>query len=121
MPNRSGCQHDPIINDLRMTLPFELEKIDDNFFMICDDGMMARWSNDGDGKGERPDLIILLKDEKPIWIEVGNYPKGKWDSVLTKVNLIQISHNKAVGLITKDPSEKTIVVLNQIRKCLNSF
>jgi hypothetical protein len=121
MPNRNGTQHDPIIDDLRMTLPIELEKIDDDFYFIGDEGMMAGWADDGNCKGERPDLIILLKDEKPIWIEVGTYPKGKWDCVLNKVTLIQISHNKAVGLITKDPSEKTILVLNAIRKCLNTF
>jgi hypothetical protein len=121
MPNRSGSQHDPIINELRMKLPLDLIKIDDDFKFICDDGMMAGMANAGNCKGERPDIIIFLKKEKPTWIEVGVYPKGKWDSVLNEINLIQISHNKAVGLITKNPSEIIIILLNSIRKCLNTF
>jgi len=121
MPNRNGTQHDPIIDDLRRVLPLELKKIDDEFFFICDEGHMARICNDGNGKGERPDIIIQMDGEKTILIEVGTYPKGKWNLVLNEITLIQISHNKAVGLITKDPSEKTILVLNAIRKCLNTY
>jgi hypothetical protein len=121
MPNRSGSQHDPIIDELRATLPLELGKIDDDFFFICDDGEMARRCNNGNGKGERPDLIIQFEKEFMILIEVGVYPKGKWDWAENCIHLIQISHNKAVGLISKNPTEKTILVVNAIRKCLNTF
>jgi len=121
MPNRNGTQHDPIIDDLRRALPLELEKIDDDFFFICDEGQMARICNEGNGKGERPDIIIQLPKELLILIEVGTYPKGKWDWAENQMHLIQISHNKGVGLLSSNPSEKTILVLNAIRKCLNTF
>lgn len=116
MPNRNGIQHEEIIDKLRFGLPFLLENKVDELLCIADEGLMALFCNSGNGKGERPDLIIQCNNERFL-IEVGDLNKSKWE--LSDVNLIHVSHNKAVGLIQGSRSETAKLVLESVRNSLD--
>jgi hypothetical protein len=118
MPNRNGIVHEEIIDKLRFNLPSLMESQFDNFLCIADEGLMAGFCNNGNQKGERPDLILLYGEEL-ILIEVGTINKCKWTDLENK--LIHISHNKAVGLINGKPTEDTFKILSAIRNLLEVY
>jgi hypothetical protein len=118
MPNRNGIKHEGIIDQLRFNLPSLMEGEFEDFLCVADEGLMAGLCNNGNKKGERPDLILYYAQEL-VLIEVGNIDKCKWIGL--ENNLIHISHDKAVGLINGTPTKNTLKVLNAIRNLLGVY
>jgi hypothetical protein len=118
MPNRNGIVHESIIDKLRFNLPSIMESQFDDFLCIADECLMAGFCNNGNQKGERPDLILVYGEELTL-IEVGTINNCKWIGLENK--LIHISHNKAVGLINGTPTEDTLKVLSAIRNLLQVY
>lgn len=120
MPNRNGIEHEEILDLLRFGLANTLAQDPDTNFYVCiaDEGMMASLLNEGNGKGERPDIIIC-RNETPMLIEVGSFYKGKWDNYDGAI--IQVSHKRAVGLIRGQIDQNIKFVLEQCRKILGVY